>query len=97
MLLLTHIQIHLTRRIGRKIHNLGDYEIERYIHKNESNQLTIEAKCLNCNSEYLYLTVPVIIYIQFSFGCNSDKIKNVFSERIVCEKCKKNNFDFIMV
>jgi len=96
-LLLTHLQIHLTRKIEKRIHDLGKYEIERYRHKNESNQLTIEATCLNCTGEYIYMTVPVFVYVLISLNDNSDKTKNLFSEQIKCIKCQRHDFDFIRV
>jgi hypothetical protein len=96
-LLLTHNQIHLTRRIGRRIHDLGKYEIERYRYKDVDNYLTIEATCLNCNGEYLYLPVPVLGYVPLLFGFDSNEIKDIVSEQIRCRKCEKDNFDFILV
>jgi hypothetical protein len=92
-----HVRTHINRLVEEKVHDFAKFEIIRYENRAEDNIVIIEATCKNCINEYVYLPVPIILYLPYLFYDRSDAQLYRHTKSHLCQKCNNNEFDFIIV
>ncbi len=61
--------------------------------------VVIEANCRNCTEGYVYISVPLVLYLSYLFYHKTDTqiFTSIKTYGISCQKCKECNFSFILI
>ena len=92
-----HVRTHLNKLVEKKVHDFAKFEGVRYENRDLYNVVIMELDCRICIHEYIYLPVPFDLYLTYFFhGKTYSQLSNYMSFSR-CQKCKNNDFDFIVV
>jgi hypothetical protein len=96
-LFFNHIRTHINRLIEKKVHEFTKYEDIRYNNREKYNMVIAEGTCINCSNEYVYLPVPIVVYMPNLFYDRVNSSLHWYARNAICQKCKNRDFDFMLI
>ncbi len=73
------------------------YEDVRYNNREKYNLVVVEGTCINCSNEYVYLPVPIVLYIPYLFYDRVNSGIHRHTRNTICQKCKNREFYFMLI
>jgi hypothetical protein len=98
-LLLYHLKLVIDRTVDENVVNYGAYEDALFNSKYQYDEVTIEYRCLKCDSVFcIYNQMFTIDYLQKLFrGIKTERIFNTQNEAISCNQCNQKTMSFTII